>query len=104
MILESTFSSLSAAGAHHFSRALAPLVRGAYDSAAKIGQVRAPLLFFHGDRDDIIPYELGRALYDAASEPKAFETLAGAGHNDTIEVGGAPYFARIAAFLDDAAP
>ncbi len=103
-LLERTFSSLSDAGAPHLSRAAAPLTRGAYDSAAKIARLRAPALFIHGDRDDIIPRPLGRALYEAAPGPKAFETLAGAGHNDTIEVGGPPYFARIARFLDEVAP
>ena len=104
VILESTFSSLADVGAHHFNRALAPIAGSAYDSAAKIRRTRAPILFFHGDRDAIIPYPLGRALFEAAPLPKDFETLAGAGHNDTLEVGGPPYFARIARFLDEVAP
>ncbi len=104
VILESTFSSLADAGAHHFSRALALFARGAYESARKIAHVRAPILIFHGDRDTIIPYPLGRALFDAATGHKAFETLAGAGHNDTVEIGGPPYLSRIARFLDEVAP
>jgi len=104
VILESTFSSLSDVGGHHFSRALAPLARGVYASSDKIAATAAPLLFFHGDRDTIIPYALGRALFDAAPEPKSFETLAGAGHNDTIEVGGPQYFSRIGDFLEQVAP
>ena len=43
-------------------------------------------------------------LFELAPEPKAFETIAGAGHNDTVEVGRSPYFARIARFLDAVAP
>ena len=58
------------------------------------------MLFFHGDSDRIVPFELGRELYRAAPQPKAFEILTGAGHNDTVEVGGRPYFRRIAEFLD----
>jgi len=104
LILESTFSSLADVSAHHYSRVLAPFAGGAYDSAGKIERVRAPILFFHGDRDGIIPLPLGRALFDAAPAPKSFETLAGAGHNDTLEIGGPAYFARIARFLDEVAP
>jgi pimeloyl-ACP methyl ester carboxylesterase len=104
LILESTFSSLADIGASHFGRLVAPLVRGRFDSAAKIARVRAPLLFFHGDRDEIIPYDLGRRLFAAASEPKSFETLSGAGHNDTVQVGGRRYFERIRRFLDEVAP
>ena len=66
--------------------------------------MRAPLLFFHGDRDEIVAYALGRRLFDAAPEPKHFETISGAGHNNTVEVGGHDYFARIGRFLDEVAP
>ena len=57
-----------------------------------------------GDRDDIVPYPLGQQLFEAAPEPKVFETIAGAGHNDTTLVGGPPYFARIGRFLNEVAP
>ena len=80
------------------------LTRGRFDSLAKIGELRSPLLFFHGDRDEVVPWALGRALYEAAPEPKRFTTIRGAGHNDTVAVGGAAYFERIGAFLDEVAP
>jgi fermentation-respiration switch protein FrsA (DUF1100 family) len=104
VILESTFTSL-----HDMARSavgpLAALVaRSGFESIAKIPRVRAPLLFFHGDRDAIVPYELGRRLYAAAPEPKAFETIEGADHNDTLVVGGRAYFERIGRFLDEVAP
>ena len=104
VILESTFSSLADAASTIFGSLVAPLVGGRYDSAAKIPRARAPLLFFHGDRDEIIAYDLGRRLFDAAPSPKVFETLRGAGHNDTVQVGGTPYLARIGRFLDEVSP
>jgi fermentation-respiration switch protein FrsA (DUF1100 family) len=61
-------------------------------------------LFFHGDRDEIVAYRLGRQLFEGAPEPKSFETIRAASHNDTVEVGGRPYFRRIGAFLDEVAP
>jgi fermentation-respiration switch protein FrsA (DUF1100 family) len=66
--------------------------------------VRAPLLFFHGDRDEIVDSALGRRLFEAARQPKSFETIAGAGHNDTVQVGGRRYYDRIRVFLDEVAP
>jgi fermentation-respiration switch protein FrsA (DUF1100 family) len=104
VILESTFTSLS-----EMARRIAgPLgrvfVRSGFDSADKISRVRAPLLFFHGDRDDIVDYRLGQRLFEVAPTPKHFETISGAGHNDTVEVGGREYFARIGRFLDEVAP
>jgi len=51
-----------------------------------------------------VDFALGRALFDLAPSPKVFETLRGAGHNDTVERGGRAYLARIGTFLDEVAP
>jgi fermentation-respiration switch protein FrsA (DUF1100 family) len=103
LILESTFTSV-ADMARGLLPPAAPFVGGRFDSESKIGGLRAPLLFFHGDRDEIVPYALGQKLFEAAPEPKTFETLHGAGHNNTVLVGGQPYFERIRRFLDEVAP
>jgi len=104
VILESTFTSLPDMVRRLAWPIGALVVRSGFDSIDKIGRVRAPLLFFHGDRDSIVPHDLGVRLHEAAPEPKAFETIAGAGHNDTVEIGGRGYFARIRRFLDEVAP
>jgi len=104
VVLESTFTSIADVARGMIGGPLASLLRGRFDSASKIGQIRAPLLFFHGDHDRIIDYALGRRLFELAPEPKQFETILGAGHNDTVEVGAAPYFARFAQFLNEATP
>jgi uncharacterized protein len=104
VIVESTFTSLADMGRALLGPLGALLVRGGFDSQAKIGAVRAPLLFFHGDRDEIVPFALGRRLFERAQGPKAFEVIPGAGHNDTVQVGGAAYFERIGRFLDEVAP
>ena len=104
LILEGTFPSVSAMTAKLLGASLASLVPARFDSERKITRLQAPLLFFHGDRDEIVPYDLGRQLFDAAPEPKAFETIPGAGHNDTVQLGGRPYFERIRRFLDEVAP
>ena len=46
-------------------------------------------------------YEHGRRLWEAASEPKAFYTIAGAHHNDTYLAGGSQYWEAWRKFLDD---
>jgi hypothetical protein len=107
VVLESTFTSLSDM-ARRVLGFLGPLAaratRGRFDSIAKIDELRAPLLVFHGDRDEIVPFALGRALFEAAPEPKRFVTIRGAGHNDTVQIGGRPYLDRIETFLDEVAP
>jgi fermentation-respiration switch protein FrsA (DUF1100 family) len=104
VVLESSFSS-AADVARKVGGPLFALLAGArFDSVGKIDRVKAPLLFFHGDRDRVIDPALGRRLFAAAPEPKSFETIPGAGHNDTTEFGGKRYFRRIREFLDQVAP
>ena len=104
LILESTWHSLSGVVSRTLFAPFAPAVRKRFASGSKIGNTRSPLLFFHGDRDGIVPYAEGQRLFESAPEPKAFETLRGAGHNDTTMVGGRPYFERIRRFLDEVVP
>ena len=105
VILESTFTNLAAMARTHF---LVPMVEGMltgrFNSIDKIPDVKAPLLFFHGDKDDIVPYRYGLELFEAAPEPKEFVTLEGAGHNDTYVVGGAAYFEKLKRFISDLPP
>jgi uncharacterized protein len=51
-----------------------------FDSMASIAKIRAPLLIVHGDADDVVPYELGVRLFNAAKEPKQLLTLPGGAH------------------------
>jgi fermentation-respiration switch protein FrsA (DUF1100 family) len=55
-----------------------------------IGQLRAPLLVRHGERDDIVPISQGRALFDTASEPKQWRAFPDLGHNDLVPLGPMP--------------
>ena len=77
---------------------IGPLLFRGFDSKSKIATIRAPLLFFHGDRDEIIPLKLGRRLFEAAPEPKYFIEIPGAGHNDLVETAGSSYRERLHEF------
>jgi fermentation-respiration switch protein FrsA (DUF1100 family) len=100
LILESPFTSIP-----DMARVLLPLLpvgsllSTRYDSLGKIASIRVPLLVLHGDRDDVVPFEQGRRLYEAAGPPKSFYPIKGARHNDTYIVGGDPYFRAWADFL-----
>jgi uncharacterized protein len=41
-----------------------------------------PALVMHGDRDSVVPFALGRALFARINEPKTFLTIRGGDHND----------------------
>ncbi|MFA6583583.1 MAG: alpha/beta hydrolase [Elusimicrobiaceae bacterium] len=78
LILEAPFTSLADMG-----RILHPwlpsrlLVGRRYDTASRIAGVNMPLLILHSAQDEIIPYSMGRKLYETAKEPKDFIKLKG---------------------------
>jgi fermentation-respiration switch protein FrsA (DUF1100 family) len=43
-----------------------------------------PILFIHGELDEIIPFDRGRSLFDAASQPKYHAWFAEGDHNDIV--------------------
>jgi hypothetical protein len=88
LILEAPFTSVAEVAQHHYSFIPAStLVRDRFDSLAKIGQVRAPILVLHGERDRVVPLRFGRALFDAAPEPKELWLAREAGHEDLVRYG-----------------
>lgn len=104
VILEAAFTSISDVARGLLGPVGAWLARGRFASDAKIAELRTPLLMFHGDRDATVDIALGRRLFEIAPEPKEFQALAGAGHNDTVQVGGRVYLERIRSFSDRVAP
>jgi uncharacterized protein len=44
-----------------------------------------PLLVAYGDRDEIVPVDLGKRLFGVAPEPKRFARVRGAHHNDVFD-------------------
>lgn len=57
------------------------LVRDRFDSASKAGGITMPVLVIHGDRDEVIPYELGQRLAPMFPNGKLV-TVPGGHHND----------------------
>ncbi|HEX2135035.1 MAG TPA: alpha/beta hydrolase [Microvirga sp.] len=64
------------------------LMRDQYRSIEIIGQVKAPILIMHGDRDEVVPFALGERLYAAAPQPKRFVRLPNVSHSRVLESGG----------------
>jgi dienelactone hydrolase len=56
-------------------------------AGAYFGDDRTPLLAVHGDRDEVVPYGVGRSTYAAAPRPKFFLTIRG-GRHSSDELGG----------------
>jgi pimeloyl-ACP methyl ester carboxylesterase len=90
VVLEAPFTSAKDV-ARTVAPVIGPMLIWGLDSRVKIGRIQAPVLFIHGDRDEIIPLRLGQELFAAAHEPKSFWLVPGAGHNDIAETAGASY-------------
>ena len=100
LILQSTFPSARDMANILFPLGLLqPLMGVHFDSESKIARIRCPKLVIHGTSDEIVPFRLGRKLYDAAPEPKSFYAVQGAGHNDLIWTAGPEYVGHLREFL-----
>jgi hypothetical protein len=58
-----------------------------YDNLAKAPALKLPTLIIHGDADRLVPYDHGVTLSQAIAGAELF-TVAGAGHNDWLLMGG----------------
>jgi len=97
VVLEAPFPSARAV-AREVLPFLGPLLVWGFDTQKKIGQIHAPLLVIHGDRDEIIPQALGREVFAGAPGPKEFWSVPGAGHNNLVSAGGSDYVWRLGDF------
>jgi pimeloyl-ACP methyl ester carboxylesterase len=87
LILQSAFTTLRDVARRHYPFIPSSAVPDAYRSLRLIAQLRVPLLVIHGDRDTVVPVAHGRALFDAAPEPKRLQIFPGLGHNDLLLAG-----------------
>jgi fermentation-respiration switch protein FrsA (DUF1100 family) len=99
IIIEGGFSSVRDMARRYFPFIPAFMYKSRYDSVIKIKKFEGPKLFLHSAGDDIVPYELGEKLYDAADGTKDFVRLNG-GHNDAFIVSRDIFISGIASFLD----
>ena len=74
--------------------------RRQFRSVDKVAQLGLPKLFIHGDSDETVPLELGKRLFESASEPKDFYLVRRGGHNDLHLYGGRRYLRRLSRFRD----
>lgn len=69
-----------------------------FPTARYLASVPVPILVLHGDRDSVIPYQLGRELFEAIPGPKQFVTVKGGDHNDAAPPDAAAYWAAVDTF------
>jgi hypothetical protein len=99
LIVEGAFTSAADVGRKRYGfLPITWMMKSRFDSESKMHAVAEPTLFLHAAADEIIPFEFGRRLFDAAREPKSFVETAG-GHNTAHSADSARFYGSIADFF-----
>ncbi len=99
LVLEGTFTSVPDMARIIYPWLPTVLLKTKFDSLSKISRVKAPKLHFHGEFDNIVPFSMGKQLFEAAKEPKKFVPLKGM-HNDGFFVSAVEVRNELKAFFN----
>ena len=73
IILESPFTSMVNMGKKYYPFfPVNLLLKDKFESYKKINNIFVPVLIMHGKVDKIVPYDMGKKMYELANEPKFF--------------------------------
>ena len=71
LILESPFTSMVDAAKNVYPYfPIRLLLKDKYESDKKIKNLKSPILIMHGEADKIVPFWMGKKMYELANEPK----------------------------------
>jgi len=88
VVLEAPLTStVEVARGTYFWLPLGLLIADKYDNERNIRSITAPVLILHGERDAVIPVEMGLRVYRAANEPKRIELFPQGAHDDLFDHG-----------------
>ena len=86
LVLQNTFASMTDVAAGKFPwLPIRWMIRNRYPSTKRIQAYAGPLLQTHGTADRVIPFKMGKQLFDAApSKQKQFLKISGGTHNGSL--------------------
>lgn len=100
LILESTFTRLSDVAARLFPWLPCRLILGEqYNTLRRLDSFAMPLLVIHGEGDELVPYDLGRTLFETYKGRKDFVRI-GNDHNIGFLTHEREYVDGLRRFLD----
>lgn len=100
LVLEAAYTSLPDIGQAAYPWLPVKLLAGErFETIGKIGRVTVPTLVLHSPEDDIIPYEHGRRVYEAARGEKRLVAVRG-GHAGAFREDREKYFGAIRALVE----
>jgi fermentation-respiration switch protein FrsA (DUF1100 family) len=91
LVIESAFTSYVDIGKKFYPyMPIRWFAKFGYSAIDYIREVTCPVMVIHSRADELMPFEFGLELYDAANQPKEFIELSGS-HNDGFLVSGEIY-------------
>ena len=73
VILESPYTSMIDMGKRFYPfLPISILQKDKYNSLKKLNMIKSPILVLHGKADTLVPFYMGKKIYDAANEPKYY--------------------------------
>ena len=89
LIVESAFTSIYDMARLEPKYGIFPvelLLNQRFESIKKVAHLELPVLYIHGTADRVVPYTMGRALYEQSGGRKRFVAVPGGGHDDNTAV------------------
>ena len=86
VIVDAAFTNLLDMAQIRYPYIPAFLVGAQFDSLSKVVSIEEPKIFIHSRDDEVVPFQLGKNLYDAAVQPKEFYEVEGK-HNTNDPAG-----------------
>lgn len=74
------------------------LLNQRFDSLAKIGEIKVPVLLIHGTWDKRVSYKMGLQLFEKARQPKSMSLIEGGEHENSSSIGMLEYRAALNEF------
>ncbi len=72
LILETPFTSMIAAAKNFYPYIPVSLIlKDKYKNDEKIKNINIPVLVMHGEKDQIVPFSMGKKMFDLANDPKS---------------------------------
>jgi uncharacterized protein len=102
LILEGTFPSLSSLLNHYpLLKVFSLFSTYRFATLEQLETVSCPVLILHGDRDEVVPLEQGKSLFDKLNMDKKYlHIVSGAHHNDIQYVDPENYWNRVIQFAE----
>jgi fermentation-respiration switch protein FrsA (DUF1100 family) len=100
LITESTFTSSREMAQHLYPYLVfRKLLPNRFRNDIRVGSLGLPVFMLHGEKDRVVPSEMGRKLYAATTTAERLFLVSGADHANCIIQGGAPLRSELAAFI-----